>query len=267
LDWSVKELDEDRAQETALALSHEYGDRAESYYAIAQSCRTSNKLAEFEKNLRSAIKLDPYFSKPFGEFISYLQGKNRFDEALDIALTCLDGLKCDPKAKIRETTLRTVGELAMSACKHSIAANAYQELAAFEEESKITLVSAFNVAESRRRAGLEIETGAYTKIIELYEGGDVTEGAISTLDRLNHKQAIHIPYAMLGRVEEAIELLESIQRLAATMSPRDRVFCVSSYTNISVEDWQKENMKMINSLRIGRLWDGSPLPTSEEYKN
>ena len=77
---------------------------------------------------------------------------------------------------------------------------------------------------------------------------------------------MHIPYAMAGRVAEALEILTSIHRLAAAASPRDRVFCVSSYTHIPLEEWLAENRKMIESLENGTLWDGTQLPTKVSDK-
>jgi len=267
LDLAVKELDEKRSQEAAQALRLEYGNRAESYHAIAQSYRTSEKIEDFEQNLRRAVEIDPYYDAPFFELIGFLQGKNRLDDAIEVALKRLEAIE-ESDVKFRNPILFKIGEFAMAVGKYSIAQNAFEKLVAIEKESEktlTTLVYSFNLAESRRRLGIEIPAAEYHKIVKLFEDREPLEGQSITA-RLNHEQAMHIPFAMIGRINEALEMLKSIQRLAAAASPRDRIFCVSSYTEIPTDEWLSENRKMIESLENGTLWDGTQLPTKVSGK-
>jgi hypothetical protein len=178
----------------------------------------------------------------------------------------LEALQKKPDLKVQEPLLRTLGELAMAERKFSIAAEAYQKLAAFGDDPSSTLVDNFNLVESRRRAGQTIPVSEYQKLVGIYEDRKAVEGSQSIIQRLNHQQAMHIPYAMAGRVAEALELLTSIHRLAAAASPRDRVFCVSSYTHIPLEEWLAENRKMIESLENGALWDGEQIPNQAAFQ-
>jgi tetratricopeptide (TPR) repeat protein len=261
-----KDLDEPRAEEAAQDLLREFGDRAESHYAIAQLRRAFGRIDEVEQSLRRAVELDPFYSNPYKELIAFLQVKRRLEDAIDISLSRLEALQKTPDPKVQKPLLDTLGELAMANQKYSIAADAYKKLVTFEDNPASALVDAFNLVESQRRTGQAIPVKEYQQLIELYENRQAVEGSQLIIRRLNHQQAMHIPYAMVGRVDEAMELLTSIQRLAAAASPRDRVFCVSSYTHIPLEEWLAENRKMIESLENGTLWDGTQLPTKVSGK-
>jgi len=261
-----KELDDQRAEAAIQDIIREYGDRGETYYTIAQTRRAFGRIAEVEENLRRAIDLDPHLGKPFDELIDLLQGKKRLDEAVEITRRRLEALEKSRDEAVPKPLLQTLGELAMATTKYSLAADAYKKLDAFEDDSERMLVDAFNLAEARRRSGEVLRPDEYAQIIKLYEDRPAAEGSNSIIDRLNHQQAMHIPYAMVGRVDEAMELLTSIQRLAAAASPRDRVFCVSSYTHIPLDEWIAENKKMLQALELGHLWDGTPLEAQVPYK-
>jgi hypothetical protein len=71
---------------------------------------------------------------------------------------------------------------------------------------------------------------------------------------------MHISYALTGDLKKARELLLSCSKRATSVSPLERVFCVSTYTYLPLPDWLRENMKMLEALEAGKLWDGTQLP-------
>jgi tetratricopeptide (TPR) repeat protein len=262
---AVEEMDEERAGQASDDLIREYGDRAESYYQIAQACRAFGRLSEVENNLRRALEIDPFFSGAFSELIGFLRVKKRHKEAIEVCQQRLLGLQEDPQGDANNETLEHLGEICMASGDYQTAADAYGQLPRKStpgnniDDSKL-LIHRFNYAEARRRAGVLPADDELKEIIRLYERGAVTEGAGSIISRLNHVQAMHIPFALLGETTRAIKMLETAHRLASSVTPRDRVFCVATYTNLPLPEWLQENRQMIEALDAGTLWDGTKLP-------
>ncbi|HEX7570689.1 MAG TPA: hypothetical protein VF492_09305, partial [Verrucomicrobiae bacterium] len=100
------------------------------------------------------------------------------------------------------------------------------------------------------------------EIVALYERGAATEGVGSAVIRLNYMQAMHIPYALLGDIDRARQLLQQVQDLATAVSPRERIFSVVTYTEIPADELLHQTREMLEALSSGKLWDGTSLPVA-----
>jgi hypothetical protein len=75
-------------------------------------------------------------------------------------------------------------------------------------------------------------------------------------------QAMHIPYALTGDIERARQLLIQVEELATAISPRERIFSVTTYSEVPTDQFLKHNKLMIEALGKSRLWDGMAVPLS-----
>ena len=264
---AIDELDEDRANTARGDLERDYSDRAESFYQIACAARAFGHLEEVELNLRKAIGLDAYFSPAFDDLFAFLKVKKRLQDAIILCHERLGVLGDDVKHEETKVTVLRLGEISMAAGEYSTAVDAYEKLS-LKTKSQNTeddagrLVNAFNYAESRRRAGIEVPTADLKQIIAIYERGAATEGSGSVVLRLNHMQAMHIPFGLIGEIDKARQLLQQVRELAFSISPRERIFSLLSYTEIPADQLLLQNQKMIEALDTGKLWDGTPLPSA-----
>jgi cellulose biosynthesis protein BcsQ len=269
-DCAIEEQDEEQAKRVAQDLTREYSDRAESYYAIAKASRAFGKLDLVEQHLRRAVEIDPYFEPAFDELIAFLRAKKRLADAIEVSQSCLAALDNDSHGQRKTRILDTLGELAMAAGQYDIAVDAHQQLidrADKDASDAQRLAYLYNYTESKRRAGRGVDQLELQKIKQSYEQSTVTEGAGSVVLTLNHQQAMHVPYALTGDLAKARELLRSCNKRAASVSPLERVFCVSTYSNLPLKEWLVENRKMLEALESGTLWDGTPLSAQSEVSS
>ena len=266
---AIDEMDEERANTARCDLERDYSERAESFYQISNTARAFGRLDEVELNLRKAIGLDAYFSPAFDDLIAFLKVKKRLDDAIALCRERLEVLGDDVKrVEIRDTLLR-LGEVAMAAGQYSTAAETYEKLSrntgngdnGDNEGDSIRLARSFNHAESRRRAGIKVPKADLKQIIAIYERGAATEGSGSVVVRLNHMQSMHIPFALVGDVEKAGQLLQQVRELASAVSPRERIFSVVTYTEVPADQLLLQNQKMLDAVGSGKLWDGTLLPS------
>ena len=261
---AIDELDEERANTARGDLERDYSDRAESFYQIANAARAFGRLDEVELNLRKAIGLDAYFSPAFDDLVAFLKVKKRLKDAIALCRERLGVLGDDVKHEETKVTVLRLGEISMAAGEYSTAVDAYEKLfrtTGGQEAGDDTVILAysFNYAESRRRAGIEVPTTDLKQIIAVYERGAATEGSGSVVMRLNHMQAMHIPFGLIGEIDKARQLLQQVRELAFSISPRERIFSLLSYTEIPADQLLLQNQKMIDALDTGKLWDGTPL--------
>ncbi len=262
---AVEELDDERAIAAQGDLERDYNDRAESFYHIATAARAFGRLDEVETNLRKAIGLDAYFSPAFDDLVALLKVKKRHKEVIPLCRERLAVLGDDVRRKEIRDTVSTLGEISMAAGEYLTAVEAYEKLSRNTdsqdgEDDAGRLANAFNCVESRRRAGNVVPKADLRAIITIYERGAATEGSGSLVSRLNHLQAMHIPFALVGETEKARQLLQQVRELAAAVSPRERIFSVVSYTEVSAEQLLLQNREMLDALDEGKLWDGTTLP-------
>jgi len=264
---AIDELDEERANTARGDLERDYSDRAESFYQIANAARAFGRLDEVELNLRKTIGLDAYFSPAFDDLVAFLKVKKRLKDAIALCRERLGVLGDDVKREETKVTFGRLAEISMAAREYPTAAEAYEKLSRKTtdqdtEDDVGRLVDAFNYAESRRRAGLEVPKADLKQMIAIYERGAATEGSGSVVLRLNHMQAMHIPFALTGDVEKARHLLQQVRELASAVSPRERIFSVVSYTEIPADQLLLQNQEMLDAIDAGKLWDGTPLPSA-----
>jgi hypothetical protein len=112
-------------------------------------------------------------------------------------------------------------------------------------------------------ATLEIDKECGGEAIALFERSVQVENLTPDI-KANMLQAMHVPYACLGRMSTAIELLRNAEQAARLVGKAGKIFCVKTYTNLSVEEFLGANAEMVNALRLGELWDGMPLPEAHE---
>jgi len=264
---AIDELDEERANTARGDLERDYSDRAESFYQIANAARAFGPLDEVELNLRKTIGLDAYFSPAFDDLVAFLKVKKRLKDAIALCRERLGVLGDDVKREETKVTFGRLAEISMAAREYPTAAEAYEKLSRKTtdqdtEDDVGRMVDAFNYAESRRRAGLEVPKADLKQMIAIYERGAATEGSGSVVLRLNHMQAMHIPFALTGDVEKARHLLQQVRELASAVSPRERIFSVVSYTEIPADQLLLQNQEMLDAIDAGKLWDGTPLPSA-----
>lgn len=263
---AVEELDEERAITAQSDLERDYCDRADSFYQIANAARAFGRTDEFESNLRKAFSLDAYFSPAFDGLINFLKVKKRLEDAIDLCRQRLAVLGDELTGNEVRNTLLRLGEISMAARDFTTAVEAYEKLSgkpmAQETDGDAErLADSFNLAESRRRAGFDVSKSDWRQVIAIYERGAATEGTGSVVLRLNLMQAMHIPYALVGDAPKGFELLKQVRELASAVSPRERIFSVISYTEISADKLLEQNQEMFDALNNGKLWDGTSLPS------
>jgi tetratricopeptide (TPR) repeat protein len=263
---AIEDLDEDRANEAIEALLREYSDRAECYYQIAQVARAFGRINDVEEVLKKAIDIDPYFEPAFTELLGLLKVKRRYHDAIAISRKRLKAIQGNGDPETESSLLEGIGDLCMSAGEYEEAVECYENLSrtsASDESDVSQLALAFNYSEARRRVGRPVDSADLKKLVLLYERGAATEGVGSAVTRLNHMQAMHIPYALLGDIERSRQLLQQVSDLAGAVSPRERIFSVVSYTHIPLDDLLRQTKEMIDAIDVGKLWDGTQISVEQ----
>ncbi len=259
---AIEELDDQRATEAVEALKRDYPDRPECYYQIAQFSRAFGRIGDVEAALRKAIEVDPFYSPASAELVGFLKVKKRYKEAIAVCQARLKAMSDKADSEVEDSLRIDLGHLCMTAGEFDEAVKVYEPLprrVSTEEGDVSLLANAFNYAEARRRAGKPVSATELKEIVALYERGAATEGVGSAVIRLNHMQAMHIPYALLGDVDRARQLLQQVQDLATAVSPRERIFSVVTYTEIPADELLQQTREMLEAMNSGRLWDGTPL--------
>lgn len=262
---AANELDTERADGAARDLQKDYADRAESFYHIANASRALGRPDQIESNLRLALKLDAYFSPAYEELIAFLRTQKRPQDAAAVCQERLIGLNAEFSTEEISSTLWDLGEMSMAVGDYNTAVTAYQRLSkspASEASNELRLAYIFNRTEARRRAGEKISGTEWKQLIRVFESGAAIESASSISMRLNHLQAMHIPYALVGEIDRVRQLFMQIRDLATSVSPRERLFSVAAYVHLPAADWFRETASMADAVERGTLWDGTPLPTT-----
>ena len=263
---AIEELDDERATEAVEALEREYPDRAESYYQVAQVSRAFGRIDEVEAALQKSIEVDPYFSPAYTELVGLLKVKKRYRDAMTLCQARLRSIKDSADSGLEDSLRSDLGELCMAAGDYAEAAKTYEQWqrpSSKDEPDLLQLIHTFNYAEARRRTGCPVPAQDLKAIVSLYERGAATEGVGSAVTRLNHMQAMHIPYALLGDIERARHLLQQVQDLAVAVSPRERIFSVVTYNHVPADQLLRQTKDMLEALDAGKLWDGTQLTRSQ----
>ncbi len=128
------------------------------------------------------------------------------------------------------------------------------------EESPVALTFLFNVAEARRRATVQIHLDEWREVISVFEKSVAGISAADMPTRIKQLQAMHIAYASCGEITKAEELLGEVEKLCGHISPRERLFNVSSNEYVTVAEFLTTNAAMRDSILLkSQLWDGMPV--------
>jgi hypothetical protein len=119
----------------------------------------------------------------------------------------------------------------------------------------------FNEAEAERRASGKIDQGKWRSVVDLFERSVRVENRPLEI-QANMLQAIHIPYACLGKISIAIELLERARHCALAVGKTEPIFSVKTYTHLPSDEFLTVNEEMLFALKTKKLWDGTALPAS-----
>ena len=82
----------------------------------------------------------------------------------------------------------------------------------------------------------------------------------------NKLQAISIPLAMLGRIEQATKFVAEAKAIAEIM-PEETIFSVFSYREEPPNVFVAHCAEMLGALKNNRLWDGTPLSAQSEVSS
>jgi len=258
---AIEELNEERARAVCEDLKTEYGTRPETHYHVARTHRAFGPISEVEPRLRQAFSLDPLFDDAYQDLISLLKSKRRFSDCIDICRTRLAALGNESKSTTTIVALADLGSAAMAIKDYPIAIDAFFRIKNTNGLCSV-LAAEFNLAEARRRNGERLSIDQLDKIINLFEHRAATEDAGLVVTRINQMQAMHIAYALRGEIDQAVHLLTRVYDLANTVSRRERIFSVVDYTEVPMDQILEQNEIMLNALKHGQLWDGTPLDTA-----
>ncbi|MDA7520810.1 hypothetical protein N8546_01390, partial [bacterium] len=104
-------------------------------------------------------------------------------------------------------------------------------------------------------------TSLYKDIISMYTLYSIYRPMTSDM-LINYKQAMHIPFAMVGKIDEAQKLLREVQESLMTIDADQELFCVANYLDIPSTDFADHNRIMLQALDQNKLWDGTELKTA-----
>lgn len=261
---ALKNLEFDRAQEICGALEAEYPDRSDSWLKIAEWRRMDKDLEGTENALKTALKLSPSSYRVFSRLESLLLTQNRDAEVLKLAEELAKEEKDLDKDDI-ENIEASIGQNCMRLGLYGKAAEAFSRILALSKDDDDDsdgielIVPLYNKLEALRRAGNAVEASDWGQLIKLYETSATGPGSSMVTSRLNQMQAMHIAYALVGNIKEAKRLLMDVNRHAENASPRERIFSVATYRNISRKEFIEINNQMLKALAKVELWDGFKL--------
>jgi cellulose biosynthesis protein BcsQ len=267
---TIKAFDVDGAKTIAQTLKEEYPDRSDAWVHIAEIQQTTADPVAAEESLRTALKCDPANSVAFDRLNAVLRVKQRHGEIIDLVKWLLTS-----RGRLRPNSIENLETVAaeslMREQRYEEARKFYEEIlskaTAAERSEVLMLAPHFNYAESGRRAYREIRDAEWRSVVKIFEAAAAGVSASSLPARMNQLQAIHVAYACIGSSDRAIELLTDVHRLAATVSPRERLFSVALYEYVSKDEFMRLNKEMKSSLEgLSQLWDGMAVPNSSERK-
>lgn len=255
------QFDQDRADEICKVLEKEFGDRADAWFAIAETRLALRDPESGQRALETALSINPNHLQAFERIDALLRVKRRHDQLLQLVTRLADeGRIKDPG---RLWKLRNIqGEMFMRGGLYLEAERAYG-LAnrSIQSNKQQHLAVKFNLAEASRRASGIASKHRWQEVIDSYE--DMAAGFSSDppASRANRTQAMHIPYAICGHTKTALEMLTEAGDLLRNVSATEKLFCVAVYDSVSVEEFREWNTKMIEAVRDQKeLWDGMQLP-------
>ena len=265
---AISSSDADKMQRLIEVVETNFAERAEGCFLASRLHLALNDRHAAVEAAKKAISIDPAHIKSFYWLIKHYQTECQYNKALalcDAALAAKSRLSRFQILSIQSE----MGNIAMMASKPDIAANAYS--LAIESQQKWNLDAwglslYFNLAEASRRATKSPEFDLWTKVLELFEQGGETSNYPAPV-RANCLQAIHIAFAVTGKLDRAKQTLLKARDTAKLLGSVDEVFSVKHYSHEPVSMFLTENDEMLAALERGELWDGMKLPGSESQKS
>jgi MinD-like ATPase involved in chromosome partitioning or flagellar assembly len=250
---SLKSLDLDQARVVSQTLRDEYSDRADAWLAIADIQQVTGEVPSVEASLRNAINCDQTNVQAFERLQTLLRTQQRHAEVIQLIASILEKAdRLTPELQQRLQFL--LAELLMREGRFADARTVYSVLI---DPTNPQLQIQFNFAEAGRRSFGKIDRNEWLPIVEIFEKTATGVSAMPLRDRMNSMQAMHIAYACVGNKDRATELLNDVERLAASLSPRERIFAVALYDYVPKAEFLSLNRQMKQALLSdGRLWDG-----------
>jgi tetratricopeptide (TPR) repeat protein len=264
LDFLCKEInralegfDLERAEDIGRILKEEYPDRADSWLALADLAKSRGDLKEMEQALFHTLEISPIHEVAYRRLEALLKNKKRHVELLDIMnrriqlATAYDGQPLQDMLHERAQLLMKLG-------KSTDALSDYVKLIELEksEDDAVSLVSLFNFAESKRRVTKELDRPTWKRVIKAFETASAGVSSMPASGRANQTQSMHIAYACIGNLDKARDLLDEARKVLQQASTKERVFCVSDYDYMPIQEFLLRNDEMRAAIDRGELWDG-----------
>ena len=255
--------DEPTAIQVKLALLGDFADRADGLFQVGQIDRLFSSREEAVISWQKAFEIEPLHADAFEALANYYKLKKQFGEVVNLY-----------DAKIKSTSqydpamlprlLQERGENLMVSQRYQEAVDSYEQSlrGAADLESPAHFATSFNLSEAKRRANRKIDSELCVKVVKLWDQIGALENYPLPI-QANMLQAMHIPYACLGRLSTSRELLNRAKRCASVVGKTEKLFCVGPYNSLSVEEFLHVNAEMLSALDSNRLWDGMPLPKTE----
>lgn len=251
--------DERTAREILAVLNAEYEYRADAVHQIAEIVRRFEGREAAVPFWRKALELDPTFETAFNSLVNFYNSQQQFEEVVALCETNLQAHQQDDDNEAIDA-LGFLGEALMALDRTTEAIDVYERCFRIDPAE---LVYTFNLAESTRRSTGQNPVHLWRHVIQLYVDDRKDISGI----RANQAQAMHIPYACVGELSAARELLLEANRQAMILPEATEIFSVQIFRYVKRETFVKHTLECLESLDDGRLWDGMPMPSASEEQS
>ena len=248
---------------TALqsALLHDYSDRADALFQIGLLSATFGKFGKPTESWHKALELDPDHQDAYEALRSNYERQGKFKELVDL-VTFVATHTRNLTSLRRRALYATLGQVQMARGDYRTASDAYSTVQTLTAAagSAPTLQHAFNWAEAKRRSEGVVDGEILNRLISLFEAQSAYLATQSWDTQANVFQAMHIPYALVGRTSDAVELLNKAKGSGERVSETQSIFLLKTYRFGPPRQFLADNTDMLASLYKGTLWDGCKIP-------
>ena len=255
--------DETTANNVRKALLDDFNDRADALFYVGQIDRFFGRREEAIVWWHKALEIEAVHQPAFDALANHYKLRKQFDEVVRLYDSKIEKIaRIDPK-ELRGLHFNRAEQL-MVTHRYDEAVKSYKasQIAADNADAVMDLPTLFNLMEATRRSTGKPDLSLCKQVIGRWESEATLENDPLTL-QANKLQAIHIPYACLGKISTARELLERAKRCASAVGKAEKIFSVKMYGWLPVDEFLNTNAEMTSALSENRLWDGMPLPKAE----
>ena len=258
---AISTTDISKMQKLHSVLSVEYGDAADGCFLMSRLQLALGVRLTAVLLAKKALEIDPIHKGSCEWLLDHYESECAFDEALGVCDMALNGAYRLPANEVQNLHYRK-GQLAIAASKPTIAADSFaiclEASKSRNDPARIQLAYTFNLAESRRRAGIIPDMTLWRRVIKLFEESGRIADMPPTI-QANQLQAIHVAFALIGDLDHAKECLMKARDAARRLGDADDVFSVVTYSELPVSQFMAYNDDMLAALERGELWDGTKL--------